>query len=271
MATKAQVNAFIAKIAPIAILQAAKHGNKIFPSVCIAQACCESAYGTSPKMIAANAVFGIKVGKSKYHFGTAWKDKAYSTKTKECYDGKTYTEITDMFRAYDTIEDATEDYFDLLCTAKRYQYALNQPTPLACITGIQKAPYATAPDYINTIMKIINNNGLTVYDTPAEDDEDDFASLIAPIPQNQPYKILEDYKLQADMYVRISPGGAHKRFSDLTKDGQKHGHSDSKGAILDKGTIVTVKEIRSLDGAIWLRIPSGWVCGIGKSGKVYIA
>ena len=125
MATLSQVKAFINKIAPIAQRQAAKHYNKIFASVCIAQACVESSYGTSPKMARANAVYGIKVGKSKWHFGIAWKDKAYSTKTKECYDGKTYQEITDMFRAYDSIEDATEDYFDMLCTASRYKAAVN--------------------------------------------------------------------------------------------------------------------------------------------------
>lgn len=162
---------FIAKMAPIAQAQAKKHGNKIFPSVCIAQACCESAYGTTKKMINANAVFGIKVGKSKWHFGTAWKDKAYSTKTKECYDGKTYTNIVDMFRAYDSIEEATEDYFDMLCTASRYKNALNQPTPLACIQGIQKAPYATAPDYVQTIMKIIKTYNLTKYDGICENGE----------------------------------------------------------------------------------------------------
>ena len=106
MATKKQVNDFIAMIAPIAIEICKKKSKKVLPSVCIAQACCESAYGTSPKMINANALFGIKVGKSKVHFGTAWKDKAYSTKTKECYDGKTYVAITDMFRAYDSIRDA---------------------------------------------------------------------------------------------------------------------------------------------------------------------
>lgn len=164
MATQEQVKVFFNKLAPIAVNQARKHGYKIFPSVCLAQAACESAYGTSPKMVRANAVFGIKVGKSKYHFGTAWKDKAYSTKTKECYDGKTYTNITDLFRAYDSIEDAVEDYFDLLCVASRYKYALNQPTPLACIQGIQKAPYATSPTYVNTIMNIINKYGLTRYD-----------------------------------------------------------------------------------------------------------
>lgn len=164
MATQEQVKVFFNKLAPIAVDQARKHGYKIFPSVCLAQAACESAYGTSPKMIRANAVFGIKVGKSKYHFGTAWKDKAYSTTTKECYDGKTYTAITDLFRAYDTLEEAVEDYYDLLCVANRYKYALNQPTPLACIQGIQRAPYATSPTYVSTIMNIINKYGLTKYD-----------------------------------------------------------------------------------------------------------
>lgn len=164
MATQSQVQSFISKMAPIAQAQAKKHGGKIFPSVCIAQACCESSYGTSPKMIKANAVFGIKVGSSKYHYGTAWKGKAYSTSTKECYDGKTYVNITDMFRAYDSIEEATEDYFDLLCTAKRYQYALNRSTPKECIEGIQKAPYATSPTYVSTIMSIITKYGLTRYD-----------------------------------------------------------------------------------------------------------
>lgn len=164
MATAEQVKVFINKIAPIAVDQAEKHGNKIYPSVCIAQACCESAYGTSPKMIRANAVFGIKVGKSKCHFGNAWTGKAYSSKTKECYDGQTYTNITDMFRAYDTLYDSVEDYFDMLCTSSRYKNALNQPTPLACIQGIQKAPYATSPSYISTIMNIIEKYGLTKFD-----------------------------------------------------------------------------------------------------------
>lgn len=164
MATQAQIKDFLSKIAPIAVEQAKKHGNKIFPSICIAQACCESGFGTSPKMKAANAVFGIKVGKSAYHFGTAWKDKAYSTKTKECYDGRTYKQITDMFRAYDTIEESVEDYFDLLCTAKRYKYALNRSTPRECIEGIQKAPYATSPVYVNTIMTLVDTHGLTRFD-----------------------------------------------------------------------------------------------------------
>lgn len=208
MATAIEVARFIAKIAPIAQEQAAKHSNKIFASVCIAQACVESAYGTTEKMRRANAIFGIKVGNSKYHFGKAWKDKAYSTKTKECYDGKTYTKIVDMFRAYDSLEDAVEDYFDLLCTASRYKHALNQPTPLACIQGIQKGPYATAPDYIQTIMKIINLYGLTKYDGTQDPNGN---------PYNQPSSTLK--KGSRGNSVRWLQYALNKRGAHLIVDG----------------------------------------------------
>lgn len=164
MASSAQVTTFIKKMIPIAQEQAKKHGGKLFASVCIAQACCESAYGTSPKMVRANAVYGIKVGKNKVHFGKAWKDQAYSTDTKECYDGKTYVAINDMFRAYDSVEDATEDYMDMLCSCSRYKKALGCATPRDSIYGIKNGGYATAPDYCTTIMNIIRKYDLTQYD-----------------------------------------------------------------------------------------------------------
>lgn len=164
MASSTQVTTFIKNITPIAQKQAKKHDGKLFASVCIAQACCESAYGTSPKMVRANAVFGIKVGKNKVHFGKAWKDQAYSTATKECYDGKTYEQITDFFRAYDNVEDATEDYMDMLCVCSRYKKALNCASPRDSIYGIKNGGYATAPDYVTTIMNIIRKYNLTRYD-----------------------------------------------------------------------------------------------------------
>lgn len=165
MATSAQVTKFINTMIPIAQNQAKKHDGKLFPSVCIAQACCESAYGTSPKMIRANAVFGIKVGKNKVHFGKAWKDQAYSTATKECYDGKTYVNINDFFRAYDNVSDSTEDYMDMLCVCSRYKAALNCKSPRDSIYGIKNGGYATAPNYCTTIMNIIRKYNLTQYDS----------------------------------------------------------------------------------------------------------
>ncbi len=164
MATKKQVDEFIKKVAPIAQAKAEGRDKWSLPSVCIAQCCCESAYGTSPKMMRANAILGIKVGKSRVHFGTAWKDKAYSTQTKECYDGKTYVNITDMFRAYDSIEHAIEDYYDMLAACSRYRNCLNQIDPRNCITAIKNGGYATSPTYINTIMNIIKKYNLDQFD-----------------------------------------------------------------------------------------------------------
>lgn len=164
MATRAQVKEFIAKVAPIAQEKAKGRNKWSLPSVCIAQCCCESAYGTSQKMKRANALLGVKVGKNKVHFGKAWKDKAYSTNTKECYDGKTYVNITDMFRAYDSIADAIEDYYDMLASCSRYRDCLNQSDAKKCITEIKNGGYATAPDYVTTIMSIIRKNDLTQYD-----------------------------------------------------------------------------------------------------------
>ncbi len=165
MATKKQADEFIRRIAPIAQAKAAGRTKWTLPSVCIAQCCCESAYGTSPKMMRANAILGIKVGKSRVHFGTAWKDRAYSTKTKECYDGKTYVNITDMFRAYDSITDAIEDYYDMLASCSRYHAALNQADPRDCITAIKNGGYATSPTYIGTIMNIVSRYDLTQFDS----------------------------------------------------------------------------------------------------------
>lgn len=165
MATQTQVKNFINKVAPIAQAKASGRSKWSLPSVCIAQCCCESAYGTSPKMVNANALLGIKVGKSKVHFGTAWKDKVYSTATKECYDGKTYVNITDMFRAYDSIDNAIEDYFDMLASCSRYKGCLNQMDPKTCITAIKNGGYATSPTYITTIMGIINKYNLAQYDS----------------------------------------------------------------------------------------------------------
>lgn len=74
MATKDQVNAFIAKLAAIARKEYLTRDKWVLPSVCIAQAALETGWGTSGLMTKANAFFGIKAGNS-------WKGKVYSSKT----------------------------------------------------------------------------------------------------------------------------------------------------------------------------------------------
>ena len=163
-ASAAQIANFIARVAPIAVAQAKKHDGKLFASVTIAQAAQESGFGTSAKMVNANALYGVKVGKSAWKFGTAWKGKAYKSGTTEYYDGVHPEKIVDYFRAYDNISDATEDYMDLLCTAKRYKSALNQINPQRSIEEIVKGGYATGPDYAKHICQLIKTYNLEKYD-----------------------------------------------------------------------------------------------------------
>lgn len=70
------------------------------------------------------------------------------------------------------------------------------------------------------------------------------------------------------LHVRYSVWGQIKEYAQLTRDGMKHAYSDG---CLKKGTTVTVKEIKKDEtGAVWVRIPSGWVCAITAKGEVYI-
>ena len=54
---------FLNKISQIVVAENNKRGRPLFPSVVIAQAICESAWGGSQLMMKANAVFGIKCRK----------------------------------------------------------------------------------------------------------------------------------------------------------------------------------------------------------------
>lgn len=150
-------NEFIPTIAPLVQAENKKRGYPLFSSVVIAQAICESGWGQSKMMMKANAIFGIKATEN-------WKGKVYNARTQECYDGKTYTNITACFRAYNTLEEGIADYFDLITKLERYRKATVAETPLECITAIKNGGYATSPTYIDTIMNIINSNNLTKYD-----------------------------------------------------------------------------------------------------------
>ena len=253
--SKAEQQAFLNMIVPIAQRQAEKHQNQIFASVCIGQAIHESGWGTAPKMVNANALFGIKVGKAAYKFGTAWKGAAYYSGTTEYYDGVNPSRIVDFFRKYDSVEDSAEDYFDMLCHCQRYKPALNRKTPQECINAIVAGGYATGPAYAQAVMKIINSNNLTQYDKGG--------TVPVQTAQYVPGKV---YVLKSDLYVREKPEGTKLKFDALTEDGKKNGFFDAEGsAILRKGTRVTCKAV----SGNWMLIPSGWVC-IKNSKGTYI-
>lgn len=219
MATAAQRAAFLEMMAPLVLEQVKKHDGKIYASVALAQAIKESGWGTSTKMVRANAVYGIKVGQSAWHFGTAWRGKAYKTGTTEYYDGKNPTKIVDFFRAYDSLMDATEDYMDMLCHCQRYRPAVYAKSPEECIRAIAKGGYATAPNYAAEAIQLINTYGLKKYDI------------------GEPLECINPYRLSVSILKMGSRGESVKW---LQFELNKHGANLKTDGIFGKQTKLSV-------------------------------
>lgn len=82
----------------------------------------------------------------------------------------------------------------------------------------------------------------------------------------------KNYTLNGNMFVRDGAAGNKKKFADLTPNGQLHSLRQADGtAVMKKGTVVTCQGTQTLtSGAIWMKIPSGWVCAKSENGTVYV-
>ena len=146
---------FINKLAPLAVADMKK--TKILASLTIAQGALETGWGSSAVMMKANALFGIKATAS-------WKGKVFSTLTKECYDGVTFTTITDLFRAYDSWEESVADHSALFTGLPRYAAVVGETDYKKACRAVHAGGYATAPNYSDTLIAIIEQNKFYEYD-----------------------------------------------------------------------------------------------------------
>jgi len=140
-----------------AVIAAAKDTG-LFPSLFMAQAILESGNGTSSLASKYNNHFGIKSGKS-------WTGKVINLKTREVFDGKEVY-IKDGFRWYDNYLDSFKDRVKFLQNNSRYARhgVFTATTPEAQADALQKAGYATAPNYANTLKMIISKYNLKSLD-----------------------------------------------------------------------------------------------------------
>jgi flagellum-specific peptidoglycan hydrolase FlgJ len=135
----------------------------ISPQVLFAQAILESSgknsagkWGVGNSQLAKkyNNYFGIKASRQ-------WKGPVVNMKTQEFYgNATTPTTINDFFRVYKNFEESAEDYIRFLKTNPRYTNAgvFTAKTPEEQIKAIKTAGYATAPNYVELVMGIINKN-----------------------------------------------------------------------------------------------------------------
>jgi flagellum-specific peptidoglycan hydrolase FlgJ len=147
----ANVNQFVNKV----VADAKKINNKykIPASILIAQAALESGWGRSVK---GNAFFVIKTHNSK--------GSSTTFATTEFVNGKKVS-IKDSFRSYKNFSEAAEDYGKFLTTQIRYKPAfIHSKNPEKFAEALQKAGYATDPQYAKKLKSIINTYYLHEYD-----------------------------------------------------------------------------------------------------------
>ena len=155
MTTQEQVHTFINQIAPLIQKESKARGYKVASPI-IAQACCESAFGTSSLGYKYHNYFGMKCGSS-------WKGKSVNLKTKEEYSVGQLTTIRDNFRVYDSMEEGVIGYFNFIST-KRYANLKEATTPRQYLEMIKADGYATSSTYIATNMNLVDKYGLTRFD-----------------------------------------------------------------------------------------------------------
>jgi hypothetical protein len=145
------VNRFLLRYAPI--ITKGLFFTPLFPSVAIAQAALESAWGQT----ADKTLFGIKSAKGR------------KFKTKEYLDGKWKT-IEDRFAAHDTVDAAVAGYVGLLRTRPWFRRVWQAKTPTQAVQALQngRLTYATDPRYRQKISKIIDDYCLGYFDKVKE-------------------------------------------------------------------------------------------------------
>ncbi len=155
MASSAQQKQFINEIAYIIQEEARARGYQVCSPI-IAQACIESAYGTSSLGYRWHNYFGMKCGSS-------WKGKSINLSTKEEYQPGQLTTIRDNFRVYDSMEEGVKGYFDFI-SSSRYANLKSATTPKEYLEFIKRDGYATSSSYVNTNMSCIGRHDLERFD-----------------------------------------------------------------------------------------------------------
>lgn len=196
---------FIKKVGALASADMKKSG--VLASLTVAQAILESAWGKSELATGGNGLFGIKATKS-------WKGKVYCKDTKECYDGVNLVTVNNAtFRAYDSWEESVEDHSAFLKANKRYKEVIGETDYKKACEAIKAAGYATDPDYVDKLVKLIEDYELTEFDGAAG--------------QNQAAAV-ETQTAAAGKYYRVQAGAFRRKEGAnlMAEKIKKTGHTD---------------------------------------------
>lgn len=147
---------FLDKIGPMAVRDMKKTG--ILASLTIAQAILESSWGDSGLTKHANNLFGIK---------GSYQGQSYTCRTFEYVDGKR-VDVDAAFRKYPSWQESVNDHSSLFLRLDRYANLRGEKDYATACRNVQADGYATAPNYADSLIKLIEQYNLAKYDV--EDD-----------------------------------------------------------------------------------------------------
>jgi len=149
----AHVRAFQDKLADAA--EEAEQATGVPAKFMMGQAALETGWGKrvirNQDGTSSNNLFGIKAG-------PGWKGKVATAVTTEYVNGKPHTRV-EKFRSYASHAEAFKDYARMLSNNPRYEKVLNHGGDAATFAhGLQRAGYATDPQYAAKLSRIIKHS-----------------------------------------------------------------------------------------------------------------
>ena len=180
---------YVDRFAPIAVLQMQLSG--IPASITLAQAIIESGSGNSRLAKDGNNHFGIKVGSN-------WSGRSVEKVDDDKNpDG---SPRASQFRAYDNAESSYADHVTYLHTRQIYASLFHLPKTdyKSWAHGLQKAGYATNPEYANLLIKTIEEYELARFDTGQ--------GITTPVPQEIVQKLPPVIVLDEAQLIRLVNG-----------------------------------------------------------------
>lgn len=150
---------FVEQIAKLIQKWSPKYNIKVNSPI-IAQAILESGWGQSELAKNAHNYFGLKYRAGRCPTAAGTYIKVGSEQNK---DGS-YTSSTMTWCKFNTMEDGVRGYFDFINNSN-YANLKNIDNPRKYLENIKADGYATSLNYVSNLMKVINDNNLTKYDT----------------------------------------------------------------------------------------------------------
>ena len=227
---KTEQEIFIEKVGAMAKADMAKSG--ICAAITVAQAILESGWGKSELAVNANNLFGMKKNLSGNTWGgSTWDGKSvYSKQTKEVYASGPATVQAD-FRAYPDWQASVNDHSAYLAGAKngsalRYAGLIGEADYKKAAQIIKAGGYATAPDYTDKLCRIVEQYGLTKWNT-------NYTPAPAPTPAPKPEPTTADgfFRVRKSWDDSKSQVGAYKILANAKAKADETGLTvyDSKG------------------------------------------